>query len=130
MIPAKLAIQDAIQDRLTAALSTEVGTDPGIPGVEIGDDDEIEVRETTASVHTDLAHTIRVRARSEVKAKEVGRDAVEEITDRTARLSPVAPFHVLEAELTGSDMQRTRRVDGPDYYEEIIIITYRVSRSA
>jgi len=127
--PSKLAIQEVIASRLTSALSEEVGTDPGIPGVEIGDDDETEVRENTNSVHTDLAHTIRVRARSEVKAKQVGRDVVTELTDRTNRLSPSAPFHVLEAELTGSDMLRTRRVDGPDYYEEIIIITYRVTRS-
>jgi len=127
--PSKLAIQDVIAERLTSALSEEVGTDPGIPGVEIGDDDEVGVRETTTSVHTDLAHTIRTRARSEVKAKELGRDAVKELTDRTNQIEPAAPFHVLEAELTGSNMQRTRRVDGEDYYEEIIIITYRVTRS-
>jgi hypothetical protein len=129
MTPSKLALQEAIKSRLSSALSTEVGTDPGIPGVEVGDDDETEIRKTTGSTHTDLAHTIRVRARSEVSAKKTGQDAVEELTDRTNRLNPTSPFHVLEAELTGSDMQRTRRVDGPDYYEEIIIITYRVTRS-
>lgn len=129
MTPAKLAIQDAIESRLSSALSEEVGTDPGIPGVEIGDDDEVEQRETTGSVHTDVPHTIRARARTETKAKELGRDAVKELTDRNNRLSPSSPFHVLDAELTGADMQRTRRVDGPDYYEEIIILTFRVSRS-
>lgn len=129
MTPAKLAVQEAIESRLSSVLSTEVGTDPGIPGVEIGDDDETEIRKTTGSTHTDVAHTIRSRARSEVEAKKTGRDAVEEITNRTSRLSPTSPFHILQAELTGSDMQRTRRVDGPDYFEEIIIITYRVTRS-
>jgi hypothetical protein len=129
MTPSKLALQEAIESRLSSALSTEVGTDPGIPGVEIGDDDETEIRKTTGSTHTDLAHTIRVRSRSEVSAKKTGQDAVGELTDRTNRLNPPSPFHVLEAELTGSDMQRARRVDGPDYYEEIIIITYRITRS-
>lgn len=129
MTPAKLAVQNAIETRLTSALSTEVGTDPGIPGVEIGDDDETEIRETTASVHTDLAHTITVRARSEVDAKKDGEAVVKELTDRTSRLSPEDPFHILNAELTGSNMSRTRRVDGPDYYEEIIVITFRVTRS-
>lgn len=129
MTPAKLAIQDAIQTRLSSALSTEVGTDPGIPGVEIGDDDETEIRETTGSVHTDVAHTITVRARSEVAAKEDGESVVAELTGRTNRLNPAAPFTVLDAELTGSNMSRTRRVDGPDYYEEIILITFRVTRT-
>jgi len=126
--PAKLALQDAIQTRLSNNLAETVGTDPGIVGVEIGDDDETEVKQTTNSVHTDLSHTIRVRARSETKAKEIARDAVEELTDRNNRLQLSNPFNLLDAQLTGSDMQRTRRVDGPDYFEDIIIITYRISR--
>jgi len=125
--PAKLALQKVIQARLSARLAEPVGTDPGIVGVEIGDDDETEARETTSSVHTDVAHTIRCRARSEVAAKEMGQAVVEELTDRSALPSP-AGFHVLGVELTGHDMQRTRRVDGPDYYEDIILLTYRVSR--
>jgi len=127
MKPAKLAIQDKIQDRLSSALSEEVGTDPGIPGVEIGSDDETQARETTAGVHTDVPHTITVRDTSEVSAKETSRTVVEELTDRKNRLSP-SGFNVLRAELTGAEMQRTRRVDGPDYFEDVIIITFRVTR--
>jgi hypothetical protein len=127
--PAKLAVQDAIESRLSTALTAEVGTDPPIPGVEIGDDDEVEVSENANSVHTDLAHTITARARSEVSAKEDGQAVVTELTDRTNRLAPTAPFKILDAELTGSNMSRTRRVDGPDYFEEIIIITFRVTRT-
>ena len=127
MTPSKLAIQEAIYDRLTTALSVDVGTDPGIEGVEIGDDDESQVGENTNGVHTDVTHTLRARARSETKAKEIGRDAVEELTQRTSRLDPQG-VNVLDARLTGSDMQRTRRVDGPDYFEEIIQLTFRVTR--
>jgi hypothetical protein len=127
MTPAKLALQDVIQTRLSSRLSDPVGTDPGIVGVEIGDDDETQSRETTSSVHTDVAHTIRCRARSEVKAKSIAQDVVDELTDRSDLPDPTG-FHVLHGELTGHDMRRTRRVDGPDYYEDIIILTYRVSR--
>jgi hypothetical protein len=104
-----------------------VGTDPGIVGVEIGDDDETEVGENTSSVHTDVTHTIRCRARSEVEAKTLGREVVEELTDRSDLPEPQG-FHVLDSELTGHDMQRTRRVDGPDYFEDIVLLTYRVTR--
>lgn len=127
MTPAKLALQDVIETRLSSRLSEEVGTDPGTPGVEIGDDDENYIRETTNSVHTDVPHTIRCRARTEVHAKKMGRDVVDELTDRTDLPTP-SGFNVLHAELTGHDMRRTRRVDGPDFYEDIIVITYRVSR--
>lgn len=127
MTPAKLALQDVIQTRLSNRLSEPVGTDPGITGVEIGDDDETEIRENTNSVHTDVSHTIRCRARSEVAAKELGESVVDELTDRTDLPDP-SGFHVLGVDLTGHNMQRTRRVDGPDYFEDIIILTYRISR--
>jgi len=125
--PAKLALQKVIQSRLSSRLNEPVGTDPGIVGVEIGDDDETEVGKNTNSVHTDVTHTIRCRARSEVKAKELAQAVVNELTNRSDLPDP-AGFNVLDSELTGHDMQRTRRVDGPDYFEDIVLLTYRVTR--
>jgi hypothetical protein len=115
--------------RLTGAVSVDVGTDPGVPGVEVGDDDEQQVSENTASVHTDVAHTIRVRSFSETEAKQVGSSVVEALTDRDNRLAPSGKFEVLDARLTGSDMQQLERTQGPDIFTEIIIVTFRVTRA-
>lgn len=129
MTPAKLPIQEAIVTRLSGALSAEVGTDPGIPGIEVGDDDETYASENTSSVHTDASHTIRSRAYSEVTAKTNGQKVVTELTDRSNLLSLPSPFSVLRATLTGHDMQRTRRTEGPDIFTDITIITFRITRS-
>lgn len=129
MTPAKIAVQEATLTRLRAALADSVGTDPGIPGIEIGDDDETTARETTASVHTDVPHTIRCRAYSEKKAKELGRDVAKELTDRTNKLSLTSPFHVLRSEVVGLDMIRQRRTQGKDIFVDVLIVQHRISRS-
>lgn len=134
MTPAKIAIQEATLTRLQNNLSVTVGTDwqegdTSLPFIEIGDDDEVAVRETTASVHTDVPHTIRNLAYTEKRAKELGRDAAKELTDRTSKLSLSAPFHLLRSELIGLDMQRTRRVEGRDIFTDILIVQHRISRS-
>lgn len=128
MTPAKLAVQDVIEDRLSSALSVAVGTDPGVPGCEIGDDDETEVSRSTSGVMTDLPHTIRSRAFTEVNAKEIAKTAIEDLTDRTNLPQPTG-FKVLQVEMTGSDMQRTRRSQGKDIFTEITILTFRISRT-
>lgn len=115
--------------RLTGRLSAEVGTDPGIPGIEVGDDDEAQVSENTSSVHTDVDHTLRARAFSEVKAKKLGRDAAAALTDRSDVIQPSGSFSVLDATLTGNAIDRTRRTQGADIYTNILIVTYRVTRS-
>lgn len=129
MTPAKLAVQKAIVDRLSSALSVGVGTDPGTPGVEVGDDDEAQASENTTSVHTDVDHTLRIRAFSETEAKTTSRDAAEALTGRDNPPRLEDPFTILDAQLTGSAMDRTRRTQGPDIYTDILIVTYRVTRS-
>jgi len=129
MIPSKVAIQEATLTRLSDALSAEVGTDPGVPGVEIGDDTETAVRETTNSVHTDVPHTIRSRAYTEREAKQTGLEVVKQLTDRDDKLPLSAPFDLLRSELVDMDMQRNRRAQGRDIFTDIIIIQHRVSRS-
>lgn len=128
MTPAKLPLQDVLEDRLTSALSVPVGTDPGVPGCEIGDDDETEVSRNTSGVMTDLPHTIRCRAFSEVKAKQIAETAITDLTDRNNVPTP-SGFTVLQVEATGSDMQRTRRTQGKDIFTEIVILTFRISRT-
>jgi len=127
--PSKLPLQAAIVSRLTGAVSVDVGTDPGVPGLEVGDDDESQVSENTSAVHTDVAHTIRARAFSETEAKEVGRDAVAALTDRSDLPQPSGKFAVLDATLTGHDMQQLERTQGPSIFTEIIIVTFRVTRA-
>jgi hypothetical protein len=126
--PSKLALQEKIVSRLSGAVSVDVGTNPGVPGVQVGDDNESQVGENTSAVHTDVAHTIRVRAFSETRAKEVARDVVTELTDRNNPLQPDGNFFVLDATLTGQDMQKLERTEGPSIFAEIIILTYRVTR--
>lgn len=129
MKPSKLAGQKAIIDRIEGAVSAPVGTDPGTPGVQVGDDDEAQAGENTNSVHTDLSETIRVRHPSETEAKRIAETIIELLTDREDRLSLEAPFTVIDQELVGHGTQRTRRVDGPDRYTQLIQIDYRVTRS-
>lgn len=129
MTPSKLPLQAAIVSRLSGAVSVDVGTDPGVPGVEVGDDDESQVSENTSAVHTDVTHTIRARAFSETEAKEIARDAVAALTDRSDLPQPSGTFAVLDARLTGHDMQELERTQGPSIFTEIIIITFRVTRA-
>lgn len=129
MTPGKLAVQKAIQSRLSSALSVEVGTDPGEPGVEVGDDTEAQASENTSSVHTDVSTTVRAYHTSETEAKKLGKTIVSELTDRSDKLTLDSPFSVLRSELIDNDTQRTRRVDGPDLYTELILIDHRVTRS-
>jgi hypothetical protein len=127
--PSKLPLQAAIVSRLTSAVSVDVGTDPGVPGVEVGDDDESQVSENTSAVHTDVSHTIRARAFSETKAKEIGQDAASALTDRSDLPQPSGKFAVLDATLTGADMQQLERTQGPSIFTDIIIVTFRVTRA-
>lgn len=134
MRPAKIAIQEATYSRLDTNLSTTVGTDwkeadTALPFIEIGDDDEVAIRETTASVHTDVPHTIRNLAYSEKEAKQLGHDVAEELTDRSNKLSLASPFHLLRSAVIGLDMQRNRRTQGKDIFTDILIVQHRVSRS-
>jgi|APHM01.1.fsa_nt_gi hypothetical protein len=130
MTPAKLPVQKAILARLEAALSVPVSTEPQRPGVQIGDDDEVEQRETTASVHTDVQVTIRARHNTELEAKELGKQVVSELTDRENRLSPSGDFTVLDQTLVGNTTQRDRpaSAQGPTRFTEIIRLDYRISR--
>jgi len=128
MRPSLIALQKATKTRLRNNLSEEVSTDPPIPGIEIGDDNEGGVRETTSSVHTDAQQTIRARAYTELKAKQIGRDVAEELTDRDDKLSLSAPFNLLRSELVDIDMQRNRRTEGKDIFTDLIIVQHRISR--
>lgn len=129
MTPAKIAVQEATLTRLQNNLSTTVGTDPGVPGLEIGDDDEIRVSENTNSVHTDVVHTHRARAFTEKKAKEIGRDAAEQLTDRNDPLSLSSPFNLLKSDVQSLEHLRQRDVRGEDVFIDILIVTHRISRS-
>ena len=129
MTPSKLAAQKAIVDRLQAAVDLPVGTDPGVPGVEVGDDSEAQVSENTSAVHTTLSQTIRIRHPSETEAKKVAEAVVAALTERTDRLTLDGPFVVIDQELIGSATQRTRRVDGPDRHTQLVQIDYRITRT-
>jgi DNA-dependent RNA polymerase auxiliary subunit epsilon len=130
MTPAKLPVQKAILARLEPALSVPVSTEPQRPGVEIGDDDEVERRETTASVHTDVQVTIRARHNTELEAKELGKEVISELTDRSNRLAPSGNFTVLDQSLVGNTTQRDRpaSAQGPTRFTEIIRLDYRIAR--
>jgi len=130
MTPAKIPVQKAIRDRLEAVVDVPVSTEPRRPGVEIGDDDEVEQRETTASVHTDVQVTIRARHNTELEAKKLGRTVIETLTNRDNRLDPNGTYTVLDQSLIGNTTQRERpaSAQGPTRYTEIIRLDYRIAR--
>jgi len=129
MKPAKLAVQKAVKSRLDAALSVPVSTDPPVPGVEIGEDDEGEAGRNTNSVHTDVEVTIRSYAHDETTAKQNGEAAVAALTDLTDLPELDPPFLILDASLSGHALTIQRDVRGPDIHTDLITITFRVSRS-
>jgi len=130
MTPAKIPVQKAILARLEAAVDVPVSTEPQRPGVEIGNDDGVERRETTASVHTDVQGTIRARHNTELEAKTLGQAVIETLTDRENRLDPNGTFTVLDQSLVGNTTQRERptSAQGPTRYTEIIRLDYRIAR--
>jgi len=129
MIPAKLAVAKAAQSRLDSALEVEVSTDPPIPGVEVGEDDELEAGRNTSSVHTDVTMTIRSYAHDETTAKQNGRTVVQELTDLSNLLTLESPFSLIDASLSGHALTIQRDVRGPDIHTDLITITFRVTRS-
>lgn len=129
MIAAKLPVQEAVVSRLQGALTEEVRSDADvIPSVEVGEDDELWISESTTTEHSDVTATIYARAYTQVKAKQIAETVIAELTDRTDVITLTGSFYVLYARLTGSDMQTIRRVDGPTIYENVIRITFRVHR--
>lgn len=129
MTPAKLAVQKAVKERLGEALSVPVSTDPPVPGVEIGEDDETEAGRNTNGVHTDVELTIRSYAHDETTAKKNGQTVVQELTDLSNLLTLESPFSVIDASLTGHALTIQRDVRGPDIHTDLITITFRVTRS-
>jgi hypothetical protein len=129
MRPAKLAVQKAVKSRLSSALSVPVSTDPPIPGVEIGEDDESEAGRNTSSVHTDVEVTIRSYAHDETAAKKNGEAAVAALTDLSDLPALDPPFSAIDGRLSGHALTIQRDVQGPDIHTDLILITYRVTRS-
>lgn len=74
MISARLPIQKAIHARITAmgfTVVTRATHGQGHPFVIIGDDTEVELRESKTGSSTANTHTIRIYADTMVEAKEI-----------------------------------------------------------
>ena len=129
MTPSKLDVLESVVSLLASALSVPVSTDPAVPGVEVGEDDEFEARRTTSAVHTDVQLTIRSRAYDETTAKENGRTAAETLTDLNNLPAVASPFVIIDSRLDGHQLTIQRDVTGPDIHTDLLTITYRVTRT-
>lgn len=129
---AKRALRKAIKARLTAALGVPVQTHARTALAEwvrlgaITENDSFRAQGFDGAV---LTATVVAWSTSKSTAEARGETIIDELNDRTNRLTLDAPFYVVTQQLQSHDDVEERAADGPDLFGDRVIMRYQIGQA-